>query len=212
MIQKKEMTGIIIAVVLMALILGFSENELKLNVILSSLLISAIVILISVFAKKITASYLDLELENKTWEFRRYGISAREYLKRPFPIGLILPLLLAFISGGVVKFLALLQFEVKTLPSRVAKKYGLRRFSGIMEWDDALIAFYSAVPLLILAIACSYVNAAFFISLAKFSFLYVFSNLLPISKLDGTRLFFGSKPLFIFTWILVAGAYFIVFF
>jgi len=207
--EKAEIISVAVAVLLMAVIISFVGGVFSPSVLFSSLVISAIVIGISVCSKNLEAGHLDISLTHKTWEFQRYGIIKQSKFKNPAPVGLFVPPLLALISsamsiGGVVKFLALLQFESKALPSKAAKKYGLRRYSGIMEWDDALIVFYSAAPLMLLAvIANAFSSAVFLQDLAKYSMIYVISNLLPISKLDGTKLFFGSRPLFIFSWILV---------
>jgi Zn-dependent protease len=104
-----------------------------------------------------------------------------------------------------------LQFESKALPTKVVKRFGLRRISGIMEWDDALIVFYSLMPLLMMALLAKFFTGLFFSDLARYAWIYVVCNLLPISKLDGTKLFFGSIPLFIFTWAITLLTWPIVF-
>ena len=200
--EKRELWSIITAIFLMAVIISFIQNELKVSVFLSSLLISLIIISVSVFSKKIAAYHIDVEIKQKIWEFKRFWITAWSYLKAPFPIGLVLPILLGFLSGGALKFFAFLQFKSKALPAKASKKYGLDRYSGIMEWDDALIVFYSTLAVLVLSIAVSFSNLAFLNSLAKYSLIYAISNLIPIGNLDGTKLLFGSRALFVFTWIL----------
>jgi len=200
--EKRELWSIIAAVLLMAVMLSFVQNELKISVFLSSLLISVIIISVSVFTKKLTAYHIDVEIKQKIWEFKRFWITTWAYLKKPIPIGLILPILLGFLSGGAVKFLAFLQFESKALSAKAAKKYGLARYSGIMEWDDAMIVFYSTLSVLVLSIVVSFSNLVFLNNLAKYSLIYAISNLIPLGNLDGTKLFFGSRALFVFTWIL----------
>jgi len=201
---KKEIWSIVAAVLLMAVIISFMENELKMSVFLSSLLISAIIFSVSVLSKKLFAYSIDVEIRQKLWEFRRFWITSWAYLRKPIPIGLILPVLLAFLSGGAIKFFAFLQFESRAMPSKAVKKYGMSRYSGsLMEKDDALIVFYSTLPVLILSIAVSFSNLIFLENLSKYALIYAVSNLLPLGKLDGTRLFFGSRGLFTFTWVLV---------
>lgn len=201
-IEKREWFSILAAILLMAVIISFIENELKISVFLSSLLISLIVVSISVFAKKFIAYSIDVEVRQSIWQFHRYWISTRAHFEKPVPIGLILGILLAFLSGGAIKFLAFLQFESKATSAKAVKKYGIPRYSEIMDWDDALIVFYSTLALLILSVAVSFSTLPFLENLAKYSLIYAISNLIPIGKLDGSRLFFGSRPLFFFTWVL----------
>ena len=197
MLKKKELLILIISAILMALILSFYEMQLQIDKFLSFLLISIIIIFSYCISKKITAKVIDLEIEYKFWELKRYWFSAYAYLKKPIPMGLIFPLLLSILSNGYIKFLAFMQYESKALPGRFAKK------SGIREWDDALLVFYSVLPLLILSLVANYIGGDFFYNLAKYSLFFIISNMIPISKLDGTRIFFGSKPLFIFSWTLI---------
>ncbi len=211
MFEKKEKVVIGISIVIMTLIILFGKNENSLAIFIRALLVSLVIILFVVTAKKITASKLDVEIENKTWEFQRYGIAQHSHFKKPVQIGLILPLLLSFLSWGIIKFFTFMQFESKALPTKVVKRFGLRRLSGIMEWDDALIVFYSLVPLLLVAIIAKFFTGLFFSDLARYAWIYVVCNLLPISKLDGTKLLFGSLPLFIFTWVITLLTWPIVF-
>jgi len=189
MINKKEAIAISISVILMTLIIGYVKKELLIAKLGQILLISLIIISTAVFAKKITAKKLDMSVEIKPWNFQRYWISKSSYFKKPVPIGLILPLILTFLSDGMIKFLAFLQFETAALPSKVTKRYGLRRYSNVMEWDDALIGFYSLVGVLILATVSSFFTPLFFKDLSRFAIIYAISNLIPISSLEGTKIF-----------------------
>jgi len=202
MLSKKEMTIVALAIVLMTLVISFSKGELKIEKVLLYFLFSLIILLLSVFAKKIIARVINVEIEQNFWQWQRYGLAKRSYFKRPIPLGLILPAFLSIISLGAIKAFCFLQFTAKALPSKVVKKYGAKRFSGIMEWDDALIVFYSVIPLLALALLSRIIALSETIELSKITIYYVIWNLIPISNLDGTKLFFGSRPLFIFTWIL----------
>lgn len=211
MFEKKEKIAIGISVIIMTLMILFGKNESSFAVLIRALLVSLIIILFVVIAKKITASKLDVEIENKTWEFQRYGIAEHSHFKKPVQIGLLLPLIISFLSLGFIKLFMFLQFESKALPTKVVKRFGLRRLSGIMDWDDALIVFYSLVPLLLVAVIAKFFTGIFFSDLARYSWIYVVCNLLPISKLDGTKLFFGSMPLFVFTWVITLLTWPIVF-
>lgn len=203
MVKKIEVLALVISIVVMTILIIFSGQNADSIILLRALVISSIIVLFVFLAKKITANNLDIEIKIKNWEFQRYGLSSNAYFTKPVPVGLILPLLLSFISIGVVKFFAFLQFDSIALPSKAVKKYGQRRYSGIMEWDDALIVFYSLIPLLGLALISKFFAPIIFLEFAKYSWIYVFSNMLPLGKLDGTKMFFGSIPLYVFSWILV---------
>lgn len=203
MINKKETIAISLAIILMALIISFVKKELILETLASSLLIALIIISTAVFSKKITAKNLDMSIEIKPWTFQRYWISRSSYFKRPVSIGLILPIVLAFLSEGKIKFLAFLEFETKALPSKVSKRYGLKRYPNVMEWDDALIGFYSLLGVLSLGIISSLLDILFFKELAKYALIYSISNFIPISSLEGTKIFFGSRNLYVLSLIIL---------
>jgi hypothetical protein len=205
--EKGEWRSIIIAIILATALFSFNNNILDFDI--SYFIIPLIIITVFVTAQKVTANYIDVAIEIKTWELKRFWYTTWAELKKAAPLGIILPLLLGFLSGGMIKMLALLQFHATELPSKVAKKYGIRRIMHIMEWDDALVGFYGILSVCILAIVSSKILPIFisstlfsFASLAKFSLYYAIWNLVPLSKITGSKIFFGSRPLYFFTLIL----------
>lgn len=204
MFTKRETGFVIIIIILMALILSGIPYVTQANLFLLSIIYAAVIILISVFAKKITAYLLDVEINIRTVQWSRYGLFSRAHFKYPIPVGLLLPILLSFVSNGWIKCFTFLQFTAKALPSKVTKRYGRKRFSGVMDWDDAMIVFWSTLPLIILSIIMKIIGAAPALDLSRISLYYVLWNLIPFSGLDGTKLFFGSRPLFFFTWVFIA--------
>jgi hypothetical protein len=208
--EKVEWRSIILAIILSSILLMFNYNILEFNIFY--VIIPAIIICLFVLVEKITANYIDTSIEIKSWEMSRWWYTTWAELKKPIPVGIVFPLLLGFLSGGMIKMLTLLQFHATALPSKSSKRYGARRISGIMEWDDALIGFYGLLILLALAIISSFMYSSIFpfSELAKYSFYYVLWNLIPISSLAGSKLFYGSYPLYIFTLILTALTFFIL--
>jgi hypothetical protein len=204
MTEKKEITAIILAIILMTLLLSFNNGQLIISTLLNSLIISAVVILISVFCKKIIAKKIDTKINFKLWGFSRFWITKRAKFKKPITIGLILPLLLAFLSRGFIKFLTILEFETQALPSKAAKKYGKYRFSKVNDWDDALIIFYSIIGLLLVSIITNFFNYELLQGISKWTLFYAAYSLVPLSSLDGTKLLFASRPLYIFSIVLIA--------
>ena len=212
MFEKKEFIPVGLAIILMTLIIAFSNKAqgLVLDRIIIGLVISVIIILVSLVAKKITAHNIDTKITHKIWEWQRYGFGKGSYLKKPVPMGILLPLLLTFISVGVIKFFTFLEFESQAMPAKAVKKYGRFRFSNINEWDDALVGFYGLIAVLALAIISSFISNSWFPfrELSKYAFIYAICNIIPLSSLDGTKIFFGSKPLYITSLVLtlISGA------
>ena len=207
---------ILLAVILMALLISFTNRELDVNLILPAITVSIIIIFVWIFSKKAIGSYIDAEVSMKITPFQRWWITTAAHFKKPLPGGILFPLIFLLISQGAIKILAILSFDARALPAKAAKKYGLTRRSGLMnEWDYALIAFWSLVAVMALGIVSrtifSYSPANGLILLSKYSLYFVLWNLLPLGHIDGSRIFFGSKPLYIFSLILAALTFFIVF-
>ena len=210
--EKKEAGIVFISILLMSLIIFFHEKSYY---FLWMILISVIIVLFWIFCKKLTAKIIYLEIEHKFWEFQRWGLAKRNYFKKPVTGGVLIPVILSIISMGFITCCSFLQFETKTTPARAIKRYGIKRFSEIMEWDLCLIGFYGILGLLLISIISrifAFPSAGFdLMLLSKYSLYYAIWNLLPISSLDGAKILFGSSRLYIFTLILTAIASLIVF-
>ena len=219
MSKKRESIIILAGIILMTLLLlvpSLIKNDFAPKTTIFYFLISAIIIIVSVFTKKIIAKMLDSKVEIVFWQLSRYWITKASYLRQPLPIGLILPLLLSFITAGITKFLGFFQFSMTALPSKVTKKYGAKRFSTVTEWDAGLVAFYSMVVVIILTIISAILsknyNALFpFKEMAKYSFYFNLCNLIPFGQLDGMKIFMSSRPLYIFSLIVLALSAFFAF-
>jgi len=214
MLKKREFWILVLVWLVMTLLLMFQNNSLITEKLFFYLLISFTILLVSISAKKILANMLDTEIEMRLWQFSRYWFSKRSHLQKPIPIGILLPLLLSLLSGGIVKLLAFLHFSAEALPSKVTKKYGSRRFSTVTDWDYSLIGFYSLLAVLILAVISSFLAnhfyPEFFKELGKIAIYFSICNLLPIHPLDGIKIFMGSRPLYIFSIVLLVVAGLIV--
>ena len=199
----------------MSLLVSFTSlnKEVIISRIPIALLISIVVILVSVFAKKITARKIDVKIQHKIFEWERYWWSKGSHFKKPIPMGIIFPLLLLVLSAGFVKFFAFFEFKSEALVSKAVKKYGRYRFSNMNEWDDALIGFYGLLAILALGIITRFIPSIIFPfnELAKYSIYYAICNMIPLANLDGVKIFFGSRPLYILSLVLLALAAIIVF-
>ena len=196
----KEIAWIIIAILIMGFIISLPKLSISSPYVF---LTAAIIILTSILTKKIASSHYHIKIEHKIWSFKRWGWYERSKFKKPIPIGLILPFFVSFLSLGIIKILTLLQFDAENLSKkRVLKKRGAYRYSEINESDLAFTSAWGFWALIALAIIGYLINQP---ELTKYSIYYGIWNLIPISNLDGSKLFFGS----LINWILLIIIYLI---
>ncbi len=201
MINKRE----IFIISLVIIIISFSVN-LSLDIMnewetfFYTLLAVSIVILANIFAKKMMAYRLDSEIEMKVWEIGR--LARINSLKKPFPIGAVLPVLSKIILFPFKSFvwMASLVFDISPRIYRGAKRHGLYTFSEITESHIGLIAASGIAINLVLAVLGYFLG---FPLLARLSIYYAFFNILPFSELDGNKIFFGNLILWSFLASLV---------
>ncbi len=151
---------------------------------------------LSIGAKKLTAYSLDADVEHELWKVYQYGFSPGQHFKREMPAGIIIPLLGTLLSLGSLPVMTLLTYETRAKKYRAAKRHGYYSYTEMTDWHNALISSAGIIIVLLLALILyflPYSNLEYF---AKISALYAFFNLLPISKLDGTQIFFGSRVLY----------------
>jgi len=198
--KQSEFSHIIVAVLVLTLVSSFAFIlEQQWNKILTILIFSAIIITLSISAKKLTAYLLDSNVEHEIWEMSRYGFAKRDYFKKPIPAGIIFPSVLAILSLGIIKFTSILTYETRALKYRASKRFGFYSFTEITDWHHALIGAAGIFSILLLSVV-TYLIPTNLEYLAKISAYYAFWNLLPISKLDGAQIFFGSRVL----WTILA--------
>jgi len=192
MLKGKEILVIASTIIILAFTIAITDLK---NLILTSLIYIAIVVLINVFSKKAISYYLDTEIEIKNWEIKRFWYRKHDYLKKPIPIGLFLPIFIKVVTFGFVNWTASLTYEVKAKIYHAAKRHGLYSFTDISETQIGTIAAVGVGMNIILALV-SYI--AGFPELAKLSLTFALFNLIPISDLDGSKIFFGSLALWVF--------------
>ena len=192
MFNKKE----IIVILLITIILAFTISLIKnLETFLYTLGAVFLILVINIVAKKVTSFYLDSEIEIKLWEIKQYGFNPHNSFKKPFPAGAFLPIITTAFSFGYMTWMASLVFDIKSKIHRAAKRHGLYTFSEITESHLGLIASAGIIANLTFAIIGYLIN---FPEFAKLNIYYAFFNMLPISNLDGNKIFFGNLTLWSF--------------
>ena len=197
--SDKEIVWILIATIIAAFISFLPILPTDPLTILARILIFAGIIFLSCTVKKRIAKKHALRIEHTVWKFSRYWYYESSYLKKPFPIGLLLPFCMGFFSLGYIQPFTFLQFESENISSiRLLKARGYKRAlrkEFIHEADlanTAAAGFYALTILALLGYVLLKANIPLGFDLAKFAFAYNLWNLVPISNLDGTKLFFGS--------------------
>lgn len=194
MLNKKELIAIISTTLVLGIIISLLETW---TIFFTALGLILAVILINILTKKIISFYLNSELEIKQWEFKKWGFKKHQHLRTPIPAGIFMPILIKFISVGILNWMACLTFEVKGKIYRAARRHGVYSFSEVTEREIAWIAGGAIIANLFFGLLGYILDYTLF---ARLNLVFAFYSLIPLSDLDGTKIFFGSKLL----WAILA--------
>jgi len=196
-----EITTIVAAIIVLFIVGSFQfVIESNTRMISLTLLFSSIIILATVFSKKLVASYLDLGIEHKIWSFSRWGLRRPQTFNKRIPIGLIFPLFVTLFTLGLVKFPSILTYEANTLKRRAAKRHGFYSYTEMTEMHNGLIGATGIASILVISLIAYFLPYQGFEYLSQLAAFYAFANILPIGNLDGAQTFFGSRVL----WTILA--------
>lgn len=205
MINGKEIGYIILVTIITAFAIALTRTfGLDLNFFLLSLLAVFILLIVNTLVKKTTAYLLESEVEIKPWEIRRFGFRTNDHFKRPFPLGAFMPLIskiILFPINGFV-WMASLVFDVKAKSYHAAKRHGIYSFSEMTEEHIGRIAAVGIIFNLLLAMIFYFVGGEFGTLFAKLNIWFAFFNMIPISDLDGNKIFFGNLVLWSFLAVI----------
>ncbi len=192
MLRKKEMIWVLVIGIILSISISMISTW---KAFFLTALAIFLILIINIASKKAMAYYLDSEIEISPWEIKRYGFNPGQELKKPFPAGIFLPIIVSALSLGNLLWMASLIFEIKPKVYRSAKKHGIYSFSEVTESQIGLIAAMGIIANLIFAIVSYLAGWQVFTQL---SIWYAFFNMLPISDLDGNKIFFGNLVLWSF--------------
>ena len=194
--DKKELTTIILAAIILALTVSFKKTDIFYSALLSFL----IIIPINILAKKIIGFHFETDVKTKFWTWYQFGIRKDMHFKSPIPMAW-LPLILTLFTKGNLLWLGILEFDIKAKTERVAKRHGLYRFTQVTEWHMAWIAIWGLIANLIFAIGGYIIGYELF---AKLSIYFIAWNIIPLSRLDGSKIFYASRALWIAIFTITA--------
>ena len=203
MFNKKEIFIVSLTIIIFAFLMNFSLNLFEnWKTFFWTLITIGLIILGNIFAKKIMAYNLDSEIEMQMWETRKHPLFPHKRKSNPFPMGAFLPIITKLIFFPIRNFfwMASLVFDVRPRIYRGAKRHGLYTFSEITEYHLGLIAASGIVINLIFSLVGYLLGFPLF---SRLNIYYAFFNMLPLSELDGNKIFFGSKTLWSFLASLI---------
>ena len=191
--EMKELAHIAIAVLMAFVVFGFA---FVFNGDYSSMaeifIFSIVVVMIPIIVKKAVAYSLDARVEHSIWNVSRFGFRERDKMKTPLPFGIILPVVFAIFSSGIFKVMTFLTYDTQGLKHRAARKFSFYSYTEMTDWHNGLIGAAGVFVLWIIAII-GYLPG--WEIMAKMAVYYAFWNMVPIAKLDGTQIYFGSRVL-----------------
>jgi len=194
--DTEEITAIILSTIILALAVSYKNTE----ILYASALSFLIIILANIIAKKATGFHFETEVKTKFWTWSQFGIRKDMHFKNPIPMAW-LPLLVALFSKGFVLWLGILEFDIKAKTERVAKRHGIYRFTQVTEWHMAMIAMWGLIANLIFAIGGYILGFELF---AKLSIYYIAWSVIPLGRLDGAKIFYASRALWITIFAITA--------
>jgi hypothetical protein len=188
MLNRKEIISILLALLILTFSITLVETW---QIFLEILIIVFIILAINIASKKIISYYLDSEIEIKLWEIMRFGFKPKSHFKRPFPAGAFFPVISKIFLFPLKNFvwMASLVFDVKPKKYHTAKRHGLYTFSEMTEAHIGLIAAAGIFMNLIFAVI-GYFSG--FDTFARLSIYFCLFNMIPLSDLDGNKIFFGN--------------------
>jgi len=188
----KNFLVIIFATVILGPSLSYPNQDWKLFLIYLATILS--VVLINTIAKKLFAYSVETDVNFSFWSMYWYGFSKKSHYNKPIPMAW-LPLITSLFTFGNFIWMSILEFDVTPRPERIARRHGLYRFTAVTEWHIALIAVAGILANIILGIAGYLVGLELF---AKLNIFYAAWSIIPLGRLDGAKIFFGSRKLWFF--------------
>lgn len=194
--KDKEIIQIIIAVATLGLVSGFNELvELNFEMFSIFVVFSAAIIGVNIVSKKLMASRLDADVEHEIWKVRRWGFHPSDNFKSPIFAGVVLPLFVTLVTLGSIKLMTILTYETRALKRRAAKKFGPYSFTEMTDYHNALVGASGIIGCLLITFITYWIPGDLWNVVGRMATFYAFFNMIPISKLDGSQIYFGSRVL-----------------
>ncbi|HLD12321.1 MAG TPA: hypothetical protein VJB87_01875 [Candidatus Nanoarchaeia archaeon] len=206
MFTKKELGSFIGAAIVLGLLVGFDDGQPVFIVnswlvhVISVIALALVMLLLYTLAQRVIAQKFGGSVEKSLWSLHRYSLKPRHHLVGfGIPLWLLLPLIIALVSGSKLVFAGVLSSAVVTIPRL---RIGYKLF-GIREFERAACLVAGPLSMMVLAIIFMGFEPSPLVLAARYlAVALALSNLLPLPKLDGSQIFFGSLPLYMFSVVL----------
>lgn len=221
---RKELKSFLIVILVLTFIFGFNDGRatFEMSYWIENLAKVFVIVAIGMFVHDlghdIISSKEGFNSEFRVWGIKRLGFKEPSYPKtfrlfgRQFhvealPIGIILALLVTFLSNGQLYWAAVSSFGLVTVK---AHRLG-RKFVETTDYEDAKIAIAGPMAMMFLAIILKILNGTgiFDKAILIYSVIIVY-DMLPLPGLDGFHVLIGSKPLYAFGMAFMVSAVLLV--
>ncbi|MEK6919179.1 MAG: hypothetical protein AABW73_04015 [Nanoarchaeota archaeon] len=162
------------------------------------LIVFGLILFVYLLAKKLTGYYFSVDEESRIWSLKRYGFRAHQYFNNEVPLGIILPIVVLVLSLGTIPWYASLQSDLKPRKYKQVRKDGLLSFTNISDRDSAFVSAAGVFSCLLIAFFAYILNLPL---VSRIAIQFSFFNMIPFGQLDGTKLFFGNRSL----WMVLSG-------
>ncbi len=213
MFTKREIIHLIISVVVLGFVFGFDDGSSTFifsnwfRNLLLIILIVAIAVLFRELVIKLMARRHEAISEYEIWNIKRVWFDKE--LPFGFPLGIILTLFLSVGSLGKAFFTAIGVHKISEYKSaRTGRKH-----SSLDYFEEAQICSVGILSSLFLAVIGILVGRIFGINMSLFvstNFFIALFNMIPLSSLDGAKIFFGSLLMYIFILVFVVVAFLLI--
>lgn len=186
--------GVLVAILVLSFVVGFNDQSpvfeaahWSLNLFYSVIAV-AIAIFFPIFVQKITGLQMGFRVEHKVWF-----------------IGLVMSLMIIFISGGLYGFWFLAATGV-TLHLMERHRLGYFRY-GLGLWSITWVALFGSLTNFFLAILFKILNSVaanpFFEKAILVNVLFAACTMLPIPPLNGLNVLRGSRFIYLLSFVAI---------
>ncbi len=193
---------------------GFDISYWLLNFIKIFIFV-AIALTIHALSHKLIAKRYNCNSEHRIWQVKRIGfrkgakfplevdlaiLRFKLPLIKSIPLGIIVPLFFTLVSNGRLFFPAVEEFELsKEKTHRLGRKY-----IHLTDYEEAKIAVAGPLANILLAVIFKIINpSGIFNDFIFINYMIAIFHMIPFPHLDGIKIFFGSKPLYIFSLVFI---------
>lgn len=202
---NKELKTIIISSIILGIVFGFDDKLPFFNILsfilnlVKFMILSFIALIIHKQVLNFFANKAGATVELTLWKIKRLWFTPNAKSKFSIPLGIIIPLLVSFLSLGQIFFAATTSTEIKVKPAyRIGRKY-----ISLTEFEHAKIAASAPLIHILIALVLSPINHTLIQDFALINTMLAIFLMIPLPGLLGNTILFGSKPLFLFSAVFI---------